>query len=62
MVFDIFITMVALCFILSFAIDMYLLNEKKRKEKFKKLSQRKIYIGSKQDVERLRNWGDKNGY
>lgn len=56
MVFDIFITMVALCFILSFAVDMYLLNEKKRKEKFKKLSQRKIYIGTHEDISRLREW------
>lgn len=56
MIFDIFITLVALCVVVCIIHDIMYVHEKRRKEKFKKLAQRKIYIGSKEDLERLRNW------
>lgn len=56
MIFDIFITLVALCVFVCIIHDIYYLREKKRKERFNKLAQRKIYIGSKEDLERLRDW------
>ena len=36
--------------------------EQQRKEFFKKLSQRKVYIGSTEDLARLRNWGESNAH
>ena len=36
--------------------------EEQRKEFFKKLSQRKIYIGSTEDLARLREWGESRAH
>lgn len=53
------ITLLAMLVVLSLYCEY---DERKHKAKFKAMAQRKVFIGTREQLERLREWGNENGY